>query len=489
MRTRRILGIALALCLLTSCTSTKQTITPALSLPGSKKGQLVVAGTPVPADLLLAREKIKHVVIIMQENRSFDTYFGTYPGADGIPQQNGKFTVCAPDPQRHTCVYPFYDALDKNSGGPHNEGNALGDIDGGKMDGFITQTERAITGCQETHNPICGGDGGGMEVMGYHDARDIPNYWTLAENFVLQDHLFEPDLTWSLPQHLFMVSEWSARCRHADQPMSCFNALDNPVLPPDFAPRLSRISPDYAWTDMTYLLFKNHVSWRYYIQAGTQPDCANDAADCAPVAQNSKTPGIWNPLPFFDTVKQDGQLGNITDVSQFYKAARSGQLPAVSWITPSQQNSEHPPALISAGQAWTAGLIDAIMQSPEWDSTVIFLTWDDWGGFYDHVVPPHVDENGFGLRVPGLVISPYAKKGFIDHQILSHDSYNAFIEDLFLGGQRLNPRTDGRPDPRPDVRETVPILGSLLADFDFNQQPRPPLILPLHPLPGPASLP
>lgn len=104
-------------------------------------------------------------------------------------------------------------------------------------------------------------------------------------------------------------------------------------------------------------------------------------------------------------------------------------------------------------------------------------------------MPPAVDENGYGFRVPALVISPYAKKGFIDHRILSHDAYNVFIQDLFLNGQRLDPKTDGRPDPRPTVRENVPVLSSLLEDFDFTQPPRPPLILPLHPAPGPASQP
>ena len=129
------------------------------------------------------------------------------------------------------------------------------------------------------------------------------------------------------------------------------------------------------------------------------------------------------------------------------------------------------------------------MQGPDWNSTVIFLSWDDWGGFYDHVDPPQVDQNGYGLRVPGIVISPYAKKGFIDHQTLSQDAYVKFMEDLFLGSQRIDPATDGRPDPRPDVRENMPQLGNLLLDFDFSQTPRPPLVLPLHPAPGPASLP
>lgn len=449
------------------------------------------ANAPAPTlspELAVARQKIKHVVIIMQENRSFDSYFGTYPGADGLPRQNGKFTVCVNDPAKSTCVYPYHDTADLNFGGPHGAGAAVADIAGGKMDGFIAQAEGSQVGCQATHNPNCGAEGS-QGVMGYHDARDIPNYWTLAQEFVLQDHMFEPNSSWSLPQHLFMVSEWSARCRNAGNPMSCINALDRPVYPPDFLPSPGRPAPDYAWTDMTYLLFKQNVSWRYYVQTGTQPDCANDAADCPPVHQDAKTPGIWNPLPYFDTVKQDGQLDNIANVTDFYKAARTGQLPAVSWIIPSQPNSEHPPALLSAGQAWTASLINAIMQGPDWDSTVIFLTWDDWGGFYDHVVPPVVDQNGYGLRVPALVIGPYAKKGFIDHQILSHDAYNVLIEDLFLGGQRLDPKTDGRPDPRPSVRENIAILGSLLEDFDFSQSPRAPVILPIHPSPGSASQP
>jgi phospholipase C len=134
-------------------------------------------------------------------------------------------------------------------------------------------------------------------------------------------------------------------------------------------------------------------------------------------------------------------------------------------------------------------MVDAVMRSPYWDSSAIFLTWDDWGGFYDHVVPPHVDQLGYGLRVPGIVISPWVKPGTIDHQTLSFDAYLKFIEDRFLGGQRLNPRTDGRPDPRPTVRENVKILGDLRKEFDFTQKPLPPKPLPLHPQPGPASTP
>jgi len=142
---------------------------------------------------------------------------------------------------------------------------------------------------------------------------------------------------------------------------------------------------------------------------------------------------------------------------------------------------------VSAGQTYVTTLIDTIMRTPAWSSTAIFLSWDDWGGFYDHVAPPSVDTAGYGLRVPGLVISPYAKRGYVDHQILSHDAYVKFIEDDFLGGARIDPKTDGRPDSRPDVRENDPKLGNLISDFDFSQQPRAPLVLDSHPQPGPAS--
>jgi phospholipase C len=121
------------------------------------------------------------------------------------------------------------------------------------------------------------------------------------------------------------------------------------------------------------------------------------------------------------------------------------------------------------------------MRSPDWNSTAIFLSWDDWGGFYDHIPSPTVNGQGLGLRVPGLVISPYARRGFIDHQVLSTDSYLRFIEDDFLAGQRIDPATDGRPDSRPFIAEDAPGLGDLTADFNFGQAPRPPLPLPLNP--------
>ncbi|HWE61509.1 MAG TPA: alkaline phosphatase family protein [Chloroflexota bacterium] len=445
----------------------------------SDQGDTGIAGhaSSSTSGVVAGIHKIRHVVIIMQENRSFDSYFGTYPGANGFPMLHGVPTVCEVDPQTHRCQKPYHDRSDVNGGGPHGASAAARDIDGGKMDGFIVQAESGHKGCTNTTNPACT-NSAFQDVLGYHDGRDIPNYWAYARNFVLQDQMFEPNSSWSLPAHLFMVSEWSARCTQPGDPMSCVNALQSPRNPPDFG---ALQPPDYAWTDLTYLLHRAGVSWRYYVAPGQQPDCANDAMFCTPTMQNARTPGIWNPLPYFDTVKQDGQLGNVQSISNFYTAARGGSLPAVSWITPNEAESEHPPALVSVGQSYVTGLVNAIMQSPDWQSTAIFLSWDDWGGFYDHVVPPRIDQNGYGLRVPGLVISPYTRKGFIDHQVLSHDAYVKFIEDDFLNGRRLDPKTDGRPDPRPDVRESRPQLGNLLGDFDFSQPPRPPLLLPVNP--------
>jgi phospholipase C len=423
--------------------------------------------------------KIRHVVIIMQENRSFDTYFGTYPGADGIPGLAGHRgrVPCLPDPRRHRCQRPFHDSGLVDNGGPHENSAFTTDLDGGRMDGFIRSRENTTT-CNPL-DPIDCRHPQSLDMMGYHDAREIPNYWTYARDFVLQDHMFEPDASWSLPAHLFLVSEWSARCGVFGDPMSCRNALELPELPRDIGPA-PHTAPNYAWTDLTYLLHKHHVSWAYYLKKGPEPDCETGEMFCQFRDQDPRTPGIWNPLPSFTTVRQDGQLGNVKDTRALYKALKHGHLPAVSWVIPSGVVSEHPTSNIAAGQAYVTRVINAIMRSKAWSSTAIFLTWDDWGGFYDHVAPPVVDLNGYGFRVPGLVISPYARKGFIDHQRLTFDAFAKFIEDDFLGGQRLDPSSDGRPDLRPDVRENAAGLGNLVRDFNFAQRPRPPVVLPTN---------
>jgi phospholipase C len=454
---------------------------------GGKKSASSATQTPsTPAAQGI--QKIEHIIVIMQENRSFDHYFGTYPGADGIPMQNGEPTVCIPDPQTGQCVKPFHNTADLNYGGPHGAPAAVADINGGKMDGFVaTQLAGRRVICTELNENACTPPGGtAPDAVGYHDQNEIPNYWTYAQQFVLQDHMFESNASWSLPSHLFMVSAWSATCTDG-APESCQSALQNP---PRLVPAAGA-TPEYPWTDITYLLHKAGVSWTYYVADGTLADCEpEDPLPCLDRQQPlSGTPQIWNPLPWFDTVRQNDQLGNIKTVSNFLDQAKTGTLPSVSWIAPDGPNSEHPPALVSTGQAYVTQLINAVMQGPEWNNSAIFLAWDDWGGFYDHVAPPKVDANGYGLRVPALVISPYAKKGFIDHQTLSFDAYLKFIEDVFLNGQRLNPATDGRADSRPTVREDVPILGDLKEDFDFTQSPRAPVILEPYPSGTPTPRP
>jgi phospholipase C len=395
---------------------------------------------------------IQHVIVIVQEDRSFDSYFGTYPGADGIPMANGRPTVCLPDPKSAKCARPFHSNSDRNGGGPNSPRAATIDVNRGRMNGFVAAVRDS--------NP-CGGNtrvactpAAGLDVLGYHDQREVPNYWAYAKHFVLQDRMFEPVASSSLAAHLSLVSGWSG-------------------------PPTASQPPRYGWTDLTDLLYGAGIDWRYYVSEGTPPVC-NDPAQLTCSAQPSAeaTPNAWNPLSFFDTVKNNGQLGNIETVDHYLQAAGDGTLPEVAWIVPNRQFSEGPHASVTAGMKYVTRLVNAAMLGPDWDNTAIFVTWDDWGGFYDHVAPPRVDKLGLGLRVPALVISPWARPGHIDHQTLSFDAYAKFIEDVFLGGARLDPKTDGRPDARPTVRDASPAVGDLLNDFDFTQIPRAPLILP-----------
>ncbi len=457
--------------------------------PSSSTGTTTATGTTGTTGGI---HKIKHVVVIMQENRSFDNYFGTYPGADGIPMKNGVPTVCVPNPKSKSCVRPYHDRADLNLGGPHGAADVVKNVDGGKMDGFITNIPHNNIAlypgspvCNDPFTPKCTG-GGPPDVMGYHTGEDLPNYWTYAKNYVLHDHMFEPVTSYSIAAHLYMVSAWAAQCSKPGVASSCRNQSATPpvILPGKAGTKVT--TPNYAWTDLTYLLSQRKVSWKYYIANGTGPYCSNNPvnnATCVMTTQSSGqgTPQLWNVLPYFSTVQGAHQLGNIQTLDHFYADAKDGHLPQVSWINPNAVDSEHPAALLSTGQSYVTGLVDDIMKSKDWDSTAIFLAWDDWGGFYDHVVPLKVDQNGYGIRVPSLVISPYARKGYVDHQTLSFDAYLKFIEDDFMGGQRLDPKTDGRPDPRPAVRENVKALGNLTADFDFNQSARAPLLLSTTP--------
>jgi len=250
----------------------------------------------------------------------------------------------------------------------------------------------------------------------------------------------------------------------------------------DQADRWGRHSdgPVYAWTSITHLLSRAGVSWRYYVDDDT---CFH--APC-PDRNNTGTGPMKDPLPGFTDTVQDGTVDHVTFHSRYFAAASAGTLPSVSWIVPAPGYSEHPNegGTLNNGQAFVTDVVNAAMRGPDWDSTAVFLTWDDWGGFYDHVVPPVVDQNGWGIRVPGIMISPYAPTGAIDSQTLSFDAYLKLIEDRFLAGQRLDPATMDRPDSRPTVREELGLLGDLAEEFDFTQPPRPPTCLDPTPAPG-----
>ena len=368
-------------------------------------------------------EKIQHFVFIMQENRSFDHYFGTYPGAEALPPG-----ICVPDSSGGPCVAPYHDASLVNQGGAHNWANALACIDGGLMDGYIAGS---------TQKP---GD-----VMGWHDQRELSNYWNYASLYVLQDRLFESITSYSLPAHLYMLAAQSGGYIGTGQPQPA----------------------SYAFAEITELLGSGKIDWRYYVNRGKTAGAADGGV--ADVDSDETTYTFWNPLPAFPVVKNDPtQFGRLTTATQFYTDAHNGTLPQVSWVIPNSNLSEHPPASVATGMNYVTGLVNAVMNSPEWNTTAIFLAWDDWGGFYDHVDPPKVDQYGLGIRVPGLVISPYARQSYVDHKTYSFESWLRIVEERF-GVQPMTGRDNTAND--------------MIDAFDFTQQPRP--AVPMNPAGSP----
>jgi phospholipase C len=466
---RSILMLVLAVSVVAACTATSAVSGDSPTASASASSE------PGLTKLERARLHLKHLVFIVQENRSFDHYFGTFPGADGIPMRDGVPTVCIPDPVLGRCVRPYHTTNQLQAGGPHNEAASTADVNGGRMDGFVRAAVERTTYCADHRDdPACAGylgPDGQPDVMSYHTGAEIPNYWRYAEEFVLQDHMFAPADSWTLPAHLYLVSAWAARCASPRDPMSCVSNLD--LLREQNLQRERTEVPIWAWTDITYLMHEQGVEWAYYIGDDT---CVFEPC---PEGRRERTVANQNPLPWFTTIRETGQMDRIRRHSDFYRATSEGTLPSVSWVMPYVGVGEHPSAdePIWKGQRHVTRVINALMRGPDWNETAIFLTWDDWGGFYDHVPPPRVDRNGYGIRVPGLLISPWARAGTIDSQILSFDAYLKFIEDLFLSHERLDPETLSRPDSRPTVREEVAILGDLLKEFDFGQDPLPPLIL------------
>ncbi len=449
-------------------------LTTAAPEPSARAGGRAHAAIDPAAGLT----NLEHVVFVVQENRSFDHYFGTFPGADGIPRTpSGRFDVCVPDPEAHVrCRRPYHDTNGFDAGGPHNVKASRISVDHGRMDGFIRAIADIGVGCRgnpDRYNcrQATPGPNGTPDALGFHTAKEIPNYWAYARHFTLQDRMFAPTDSWTLPSHLYLVSGWSARCSDPKNGRSCRSNLRKPTAwwtLPKTAP------PPYAWADITWLLWRAGVSWRYYVG----PDSCL-TWPCTPKATPTQTIPLQNPLPGFADVHASGQTGNVAAQADYFTAAAAGSLPSVSWVMPTFGRSEHPPQYIPNGQAWVTRVVNAVMQGPpdQWAHTAIFIVWDDWGGFYDHVRPIRVDPNGYGIRVPGIMISPYAKGG-VDHQVLSLDAYLKLIEDRWLGGQRLDgSKKYGWPDSRPTTRESAARLGDLAKEFDWSRAPIPPLVL------------
>ncbi len=363
---------------------------------------------------------IQHFIVIMQENHTFDNYFGTYPGADGIPPGT-KMPVDPTDPSQGV-VEPFairnYPIVDLS----HSADTFDQQYNQGRMDGFVWALN-------ERKQP-------GKLAMGYYDDKELPYYWNLADNFVLFDRFFSSARNGSFANHFYWVA--------AVPPLT-----DNARLTAGGYPNTLTIFDR---------LQEKGISWKFYVQNYDPTITYRDLS----AGGNRASQVIWVPLLNFDRYLDNPLLSkNIVDLSEYYKDLKNGTLPSVAYIAPSGA-SEHPPGSLESGQRFVKTLIQELMRSNYWDSTAFLLLYDDWGGWYDHVTPPQVDPYGYGLRVPGLLVSPYARKGYIDHTELDFTSTMKFIEENW----------DLAPVAQRDAR-----ANSFMSAFDFNQAPRRPAFI------------
>jgi phospholipase C len=449
----------------------------AVAPPGAG-GRPAVAEAASAMDPAAGINNLDHVIFVVQENRSYDHYFGTFPRGDGLPRAaDGSFDVCVPDPRIDgRCRRPYHDTNQYDVGGPHGLEASKIDVAKGKMDGYVRAFRRKGTPCTNDPRPSWSceqatkGPRGTPDVMGFHTGKEIPNYWELARRYVLQDRMFAPVDSWTLPSHLFLISGWSASCSDPADPMTCRSDKDAPTLWTKYFIDEGMTAPaPYAWASITWLLDKGGVSWSYFVG----PHTCIDKPQCGLPFDDHTTVPAQNPLPGFRTVRErSGSLNDVRFNDEYFAEANAGSLPSVSWVMPTRGQGEHPSDRIANGQEWVSRVVNAAMEGPDAGRTAVFLVWDDWGGFYDHVRPTKVDRNGYGVRVPGIMISPYASRDLnVDHQLLSFDAYLKLIEDRFLGGRRLDGENWGWPDPRPTTREDVPVLGDLSLAFDWSQDP------------------
>ena len=438
METRRlgrssVAALAAAALLLTGGTSSTarfRTSAPALLPPGR----------PGPADAaaLPTTWPIKHVVFIVKENRTFDHLFGRFPGTNGVGfglDRGAVRPLTAPPDRLPVDIRHCYEC-------------ALLAWNGGRMDGF--NQSRAADRYAYTQMP----------------PRDLPNYWHWAEEFVLSDNFFASAQGPSFPNHLFTIAAQSGgthtnpeieperldawtRDTGLAKAWGCDSTPGASIEVEDSEGNTKRVPPCFDFLTEGDLLDGAGVPWAYYSAWNDQEGYAFSAYSAVRHVRND--PEVWRDHVF----PVDNLVRDIGD----------GLLAPVTWVTPRYELSEHPEHSFCAGENWTTQVVDAIMASPMWDDTAIFLTWDDYGGFYDHVPPPQVDGFGLGIRVPMLVISPYAKRGHIDHRLGEFSSVLRFIEDNW-GLSQLTHRDRDAAD--------------MSYVFDFRQEPRPPDPLPLR---------
>ncbi len=374
------------------------------------------------------------MIWIIQENRSYDNYFGTYPGADGFPP-----STCLPvTPGSTKCIKPFHmpkgEPVYDLHHGWQNEHEAW---DAGRMDGFVWAEGSPFT-------------------MAYLDDRDIPNYWAYARHYTLCDRFFSSEMSESLTNHLYSVAAQSGGLIGG---LSSVKQIEE-VLGE---------KGGFNFASMVKSFTKAHVSWKYYVE--TRPITpSHETFGVIPSVWwgAPKKFSLWNPLAGFKAIREDpNKMKNLVDLKEYFHDLKAGTLPDVCWIVPTFEDSEHPPeslAPVARGMWYVTNLINALMKSPYWKDSVVFLTWDDYGGFYDHVPPPIVDAFGYGPRVPTLIISPYAKADYVSHFTYDFTSMLRFIEDRW----NLPPLT--QRDAHADGMEDC---------FDFNQAPLPTLTFPL----------
>jgi phospholipase C len=370
---------------------------------------------------------IHHVIFLLQENHTFDNYFGTYPGADGIPP--GLCIPVNPAAGRTPCVRPFHLGGQPITDLDHGVLSARAELDDGRMDGFVrAQTLRS---------------GGGRQAMGYYDGAELPFYWNMADRYALFDHFFSSALGGSFINHVYWVA---AGPGNASQSLTQAGLRAKTIFD-----RLQRAG----------------VTWKFYIQH------YNPAINYRTLPRlsdpNRISQAAWCPLLDIPRFLDDPALrSHIVDLSQYYSDLRRGTLPSVAYIVPSGA-SEHPPGSLTSGQRFVRGLVNSLMASPAWDSSAFVMAYDDWGGWYDHVRPLHRDINGDGFRVPALLVSPFARQHFVDHTPLDFTSMLKFIEQNW----------HLRPLSRLDAT-----AGSINGAFDFRGPPRPPSIIPANRVSG-----